>query len=141
MRSLQQISDRLEIEEVLVNYTYAVDRHDWDLFDDVFTEDAAIDYSEIADWKGDRDGIKRWLNEAMPEVGTYFHMTATAKIAVDGDRAESRVLCYNPIPVGEENFVLYGHWYRDQWVRTPDGWRISERYFEVCCRQILSPTE
>jgi hypothetical protein len=140
MLSFQQISDRLEIEEVLVNYTYAVDRHDWDLFDVVFTEDANIDYTEIAEWKGDREGIKHWLSQAMPEVGTYFHMTATANITVDGDRAESRILCYNPIPVGDEAFVLYGHWYRDKWIRTPEGWRINDRYFEISCHQVLDIT-
>ncbi len=44
--SLQEISDRLEIQELLVDYTQAIDRRQWDGLDDVFTADAFIDYSE-----------------------------------------------------------------------------------------------
>ena len=40
---LQEISDRLEIEDVLVRYCYAVDDRDWDAYRSVFTRDAVID--------------------------------------------------------------------------------------------------
>jgi 3-phenylpropionate/cinnamic acid dioxygenase small subunit len=65
-----EISDRLEIQEVLANYSDAVDRHDWDLWDEVFTEDAVLDYTEISDHRGDRQSTKEWL-QMMPTPGTY----------------------------------------------------------------------
>ena len=43
--SLQEISDRLEIQDLMVRYSYAIDNRDWDALDDVFTPDAHIDYS------------------------------------------------------------------------------------------------
>jgi hypothetical protein len=41
--SIHAISDRLEIEDVLVRYCYAVHDRDWNAYRDVFTNDAVID--------------------------------------------------------------------------------------------------
>ena len=43
--SLEEISDRLEIQDLLVAYSYAIDSRDWAALDDVFTPDAHIDYT------------------------------------------------------------------------------------------------
>ena len=40
--SIEEISDRLEIQDLFVRYTYALDTQDWDAFDDIFTPDATI---------------------------------------------------------------------------------------------------
>ncbi len=56
MLSLQEISDRLEIQELLVRYSHAVDTRDWEAFEHVFTEDAVIDYTEMG---GPRGGCAR----------------------------------------------------------------------------------
>src|ERR671924_87709 len=44
--SLQEISDRIEIEELLVRYCYAVDDRDWDAYRNLFTTDAVLDDGE-----------------------------------------------------------------------------------------------
>jgi hypothetical protein len=36
------------------------------------------------------------------------------------------------MPGPDAGINLIGHWYRDQWVRTAAGWRITERYYEKC---------
>ena len=41
---LEALADRLAIEDLLTRYAHAVDRHDWDLYRSVFTDDAHIDY-------------------------------------------------------------------------------------------------
>ena len=43
--SLQEISDRIEIEDLLQRYTAAIDAKDWDLLGSVFTPDATLDYT------------------------------------------------------------------------------------------------
>ena len=45
--SLQEMSDRFEIQDLLVGYCYAVDDRDFDALDRFFTEDAVIDYREM----------------------------------------------------------------------------------------------
>lgn len=43
MLSLQEISDRLEIQQLVVDYAKAIDRKDFDALDQVFAKEAYID--------------------------------------------------------------------------------------------------
>ena len=40
--SLQEMSDRFEIQDLMVGYCYAVDDRDFDALDQYFTDDAVI---------------------------------------------------------------------------------------------------
>lgn len=135
MLSLQEISDRLEIQDLLARYSYAIDERDWDALDAVFTRDAAIDYSETGGAKGSVAEIKAWLPIAMQRFPRYQHMVATTKLTLDGDSARARTCLFNPMVYrddnGAEKVFFIGLWYRDKLVRTADGWRIAERYEEM----------
>lgn len=135
MLSLQEISDRLEIQDLLARYTYAIDERDWDSLDDVFTPDARIDYSETGGAKGSVAEIKRWLPVAMERFPKYQHMVATTKLELEGDHARSRTILFNPMTYrgedGAEQVFFIGLWYRDKLVRTGKGWRIAERHEEM----------
>lgn len=136
MLSLQEISDRLEIQDLLTRYSYAIDDRDFDVLDTVFTPDAEIDYTESGGAKGRFPEIKRWLADALGgPIPRYQHMIATTRLTLDGDRATSRTILFNPLvyarPNGTEQVFFIGLWYRDELVRTPEGWRISSRYEEM----------
>ena len=47
MFTLQEISDRMEIQELLFRYSDYLDRQEWEKLAGVFTPDAQIDYSEM----------------------------------------------------------------------------------------------
>ncbi len=64
--SLQEISDRMEIQDLLVAYTYALDSRDWEAFEQVFTPDAFIDYSVMGGSKGDVKTTLEFLRSTMP---------------------------------------------------------------------------
>lgn len=130
MLSLQEISDRLEIQQLLANYSYAIDKHDWDALDDVFTADAIIDYTEMGAPRAGLAEQKKFLAEALPPFMGYYHMVATSKIEINGDTAQGWTICHNPMIHDPDNAMLCGLWYRDVFVRTPEGWRIKERYEE-----------
>lgn len=136
MMSLQEISDRLEIQDLFARYSFAIDERNWDGLDSVFTPDAQIDYSETGGAKGDFPTIKAWLPKALGDrFPRYQHMVATTKLELNGDEARSRTILFNPMvyaqPDGTEQVFFIGLWYRDRLVRTPDGWRIAERYEEM----------
>jgi hypothetical protein len=134
---LDEISDRLEIQDLMVEYCYAIDTRDWDALDEVFTADAIIDYSEMVGVKGRLPEIKKFLEASMSEaVLACQHIISTSKITIDGDRAHGRTICTNPMVLKqpEGHVMLVGLWYRDEFVRTPKGWRISSRYEENCWR-------
>ena len=57
MISHQELSDRMEIQNILALYCEAIDNRDWEALDDFFTEDAIIDYTATG-------GLKCTLPEA-----------------------------------------------------------------------------
>ncbi len=134
MMSLQEMSDRLEIQDLFARYSFAIDERDWDALDSVFKPDARIDYTETGGAKGSVAEIKAWLPVALERFPAFQHMVATTKLTLDGDRATSRTILFNPmVMAGEDGTTqtfFIGLWYRDSLVRTSAGWRIAERYEE-----------
>jgi hypothetical protein len=131
--SIEEISDRMEIQDLMVRYAYTIDSRDWDALDDVFTPDAHIDYSAFGGTAGDLAATKEFLASAMPMFGTTQHMMAGIAITIDGDSAEAKTQAHNPMTIGEgddPDLMFCGQWYVDKLVRTPDGWRIKERVEE-----------
>ena len=51
--TLEEISDRIEINDLLVRYTVAIDEKDWELLDTVYTPDAKVDYTSSGGIKGE----------------------------------------------------------------------------------------
>jgi hypothetical protein len=131
---IQEISDRLEIQDLLARYCDAVDRHDWDAFERIFTPDAFIDYSAMGGSSGDLATTKAFLAEtAAPLFPSWQHMVGQTVLDIDGDRARARTLCHNPMILrdgDDPHLILCGLWYRDELVRTEDGWRIRSRVEE-----------
>lgn len=143
MLPLQEISDRLEIQDLFARYSFAIDDRDWDALDHIFTPDAQIDYSETGGAKGSFAEIKSWLPGALERFPRFQHMVATTKLDIAGDEARSRTILFNPMvhraDDGIEQVFFIGLWYRDRLVRTPEGWRIAERYEEMSYAHNVPP--
>lgn len=133
----QEMSDRFEIQDVIVGYCYAVDTRDFDALDRFFTADAVIDYSEMVGVKGSLDEIKAFLRSSFGIVTASQHSVSTTRYEIDGDRARCKSVCTNPMTVSNgdgEQTVFFGLWYIHDLVRTADGWRIAYLYEEKCYR-------
>lgn len=128
-----QISDRLEIEDLLVRYTRAIDTGEWDRLDEVFTPDAAIDYTESGGIAGSYPEVKEWLAQMLPLFPRRMHMLGQREVVVDGDTATVTAYFDNPMvmprPDGTEQIVEIGGLYHHELVRTEAGWR-SRRLVE-----------
>ena len=134
MKSLDEISDRLEIQDLMVSYSHAIDFKNFDELDDVFTPDAFIDYTAFGGPAGKYPEVKEFLQNTMPMFKSYYHMVSTSKVVLDGDAATGVTICHNPMVLGDKDgsdqVFVCGLWYHDKYVRTPQGWRISERIEE-----------
>ena len=128
--SIAEMSDRLEIQANVWDFSNAIDLQAWDMLDDVFTLDAEMTYGGIH-LKGSR--IKNWLRDTLtrPELNGYCHMMLEPHIEIAGDAATSLTRCLNPMEIvfpDERRQVRYHFgWYHFQHVRTPQGWRIERR--------------
>jgi hypothetical protein len=133
---LQELSDRAEINEVLIRYTRAIDTGDFDKLDTVFTPDAEIDYTQSGGIAAGYAEVKPWLAEMLPAFfPKRMHMLGQVDIALDGDSATASAYFHNPMPMadgqGGEKIVEIGGLYHHTMVRTPDGWRSSKLHEEV----------
>ena len=99
--SAREISDRLEIDDLLTRYATAVDAKDWDLYASCFTADAFIDYTAAGGIKGTLPEVKKWLSEVMALFPVTQHLVGNRVIAVDGDRATSRSAFFNPMGMAD----------------------------------------
>jgi ketosteroid isomerase-like protein len=129
--SLQEVSDRMEIQDLIHEYSAIIDQKRFDDLRQVFTEDAHIDYSDVGGPVGNRDEIIEFLHKVMVMFPNHQHLNANAQIRVDGDTATGRVMCFNPqeisTPDGKTHIFMVGLWYLDEYRRTENGWRISKR--------------
>jgi hypothetical protein len=139
MLSLQEISDRMEIQQLLVDYSTAIDQRRFDDLDAVFTPDAYIDYRAMGGIDGHFPEVKAWLAEVLPNFPTYSHMVGNFDIRLGGDAATARTILFNPMVLdAEQKQILFcGLWYDDELIRTPDGWRLTRRVETKCFDKVV----
>ncbi len=136
--SIEEISDRLEIQQLLIAYSTAIDSRRFDDLDQVFTADAYIDYRAMGGVDGRYPEVKAWLSEVLPNFPAYAHMLGNVDVRIAGDTAISRTLCFNPMVLGGEGQVLFcGLWYDDEFIRTAEGWRMTKRVEEKCFDRVV----
>lgn len=132
---LDEIGDRLEIAQVLVRYTRAIDTGEWDRLDTVFTEDAAIDYTESGGIAGGYREVKAWLAQNLPVFERRMHTLGQSEVVLDGDAARVAAYFHNPMtlprPDGGELLVEFGGLYHHEMVRTEQGWRSRRLHEEL----------
>ncbi|BDU00035.1 nuclear transport factor 2 family protein [Nocardia sputorum] len=126
-------SDHQAIIDVLNRYSYALDTRNWPLLDEVFHPDASGDYGGFQ--VEGRSKLIRIISGYLDPCGPSQHLLGNHRITVEGDKAQSS--CYIRvvhIGAGEranlQPYESIGTYY-DRLRRTPEGWRITHRRFDV----------
>ena len=132
--SIEEISDRIQIDDLLTRYTVAIDTKDWELLDTCFIPDAQVDYTTSGGIKGAYPEVRGWLEKALAPFPVTQHFISNTVVDLDGDQATSRTYVYNPMCTekagGGHHIFNVGAYYADKLVHTDDGWRIAERFEE-----------
>ena len=143
MLSLEEISDRLEIQQLLVAYSTAIDTRRFDDLAQVFTPDAYIDYRAMGGIDGHFPEVKDWLSQVLPNFPAYAHMLGNFDVTITGDTAKSRTICFNPMVLpaadadAQPQVLFCGLWYEDEFVRTAEGWRMTRRVETKCFDRVV----
>ena len=130
--TIEQVMDRLEIEDLITDYAAIIDSGDVDKLDAIFTPDADIDYSAMGGAKGKYPEVKGFLRKALKGFRNTQHLISNFEIKLDGNRATGKIMCFNPMEMetGEKPAIpvfFIGLWYHDEYVKTAEGWRIASR--------------
>lgn len=131
--SQQQLSDRFEIQDLVHYYAHLIDQKSFDALRQVFTADAHVDYSAFGGSIGNLEETLAFLKAAVTNdlFPNTQHLNGNVQVDLNGDRANGRVMCFNPMemamPDGSTQTYFLGLWYVDEYRRTDQGWRICRR--------------
>lgn len=130
MSTVQILSDRIAIQEVIIRTAMAMDLRDWELLHGCFLDSILTDYSDL---RGDPPAIisaddyvaKRKI--ALSPLKTQ-HLSSNHLITIDGDTAHcsSQMVIYRRklTDAGMSHFDTHCH-YEYSLQRTESGWKIS----------------
>ncbi len=130
---LQEISDRIEIQDALFAYSTALDHpgRRWDLWYKAFSKDAVCHYPGMPPASPDELKNTFSKNDAVRLTGQHLFLNIV--ISVKGDSAEVRSEClFAAVNKGatptDNNLLMHaGLWFEDKLKRTQEGWRIHHR--------------
>lgn len=136
------MNDRDAVLEPVNRYAEALDAKDWALLDQVFTPEV------VGEFGGGplvgREAVREMVQRALGGCGPTEHELANHRVEIDGDTArcvcDVRAIHAGVGAAAEQRYELFGE-YRDELVRTEQGWRIARRemivHREIGSRDVL----
>ena len=129
--------DEYELRKLAYRYARMIDRRDWDLIPQVFSEDACLSGPgyEMKGHQALRDGLKR-----IEMYSSTLHCVHNQSSHIDVDEGTGELYCVaNHLyeKQGTPFKMDMGIRYEDRYVRGPDGWRIAERVLNLIWQQDL----
>ena len=131
--SLEEVADRLEINDTIIRYVHALDDHEIDVLDTVFTPDCKFDFSSVGGQCATYTELKPFLRNLQHTCTRDMHFFGMSRITfVNKERtlAKVRSKVINPMGAmqnGREVFFQNHGVYDDLFAKLPEGWRIKER--------------
>ena len=131
--TVQELSDRAEIHDVLSAYAHAQDQNAWHLYDRVFTATATIDLPGTGIGSLTAEQLKAFLRDDFDATRlSGQHLIGNVLVEIAGDRARSaaevlHVTLQHTEAEGRLLVTKGTSLYLDDWERAADGWRIAHR--------------
>jgi hypothetical protein len=130
---VRRLEDRMLIVERVVKYALGVDRRDWDMFADCFTDPVFVDFSAsgVPAAELERDDLVDLVRVPLSGLTATQHLSLNHVVEFD-EREPDRAICFSYMYAqhyledseGGDLFVFRGN-YTNHMLRTPDGWRIE----------------
>jgi len=131
MRDFETIADRVEIEALRGEFTDAVMMRDYDRVASLFTTDGALRIPDVPLDLTGREQIRAW-GDGVPTVVDFLVQTTHAgTIRLDGDTASGRAYIQELVRARDDRSGLNFAIYHDRYQRTGDGWKFTERVYEI----------
>jgi ketosteroid isomerase-like protein len=128
MSDLQAIADRVEIEALRGEFTDALIMGDYDRVASLFAQDGAVRIPDINAEAVSREEIRAGIEG----LWDYFVQTThPGTIQLDGDTASGRACIAELGRFRDGRSELNYAVYHDRYQRTGDGWKFTERVYEV----------
>ena len=131
MRDLEAIADRVEIDALRGEFTDAAMMRDYDRIASLFTPDGALRMPNVPVDLVGREEIRAWGDRVPTFVDYLVQTTHPGMIRLDGDTASGRAYLQELIRTRDGHSELNFAIYHDRYRRTGDGWKFTERVYEI----------
>jgi len=131
MSDLQAIADRFEIEALRGEFTDAGMTRDCDRLASLFTHDGVVRIPDINAEAVSRAEIRAGIQRLQGLWDYFVQTTHPGTIQLAGDTASGRAYLAELGRLRDGGSQLNYAIYHDRYRRTGDGWRFTERVYEV----------
>ena len=131
MSGLQAIADRVQIEALRGEATDAAMMRDYDRMASLFTHDGVVRIPHIGVEAISREEIRAGSERLQALLDYFVQTTHPGTIQLDGDIASGRAYISELIRFSDGRSELNYAIYHDRYRRTGDGWKFTERTYEV----------
>jgi ketosteroid isomerase-like protein len=131
MSDFQAIADRVEIEALRGEFTDAAMMRDRARLATLFTPDGALRMPNIPAELVGREEIRAGGERLQDQWEFFVQTTHPGMIQLDGDTATGRAYLQELVRARDGRQGLNYAIYHDRYQRTPDGWKFTERVYEV----------
>ena len=131
MSDFRATADRVEIEALRGEFTDAAMMCDYDRLALLFTPDGALRMPNVPVELVGREQILAWRDRREALVDYFVQTTHPGTIQLDGDTASGRAYLHEVIHLRDGSSHLNYAIYHDRYQRTGDGWKFTERVYEV----------
>jgi len=131
MSDLQAIADRVQIEALRGEVTDAAMMRDYDRVASLFTYDGVVRIPHIGAEAVSREEIRAGSERLQALLEYFVQTTHPGTIQLDGDTASGRAYISELMRFSDGTSELNYAIYHDRYRRTSDGWKFTERIYEV----------
>lgn len=131
MSDFQAIADRVEIEALRGEFTDAAMMRDRARLASLFMPDGALRMPNIPAELVGREEIRAGGERLQEQWDFFVQTTHPGTIQLDGDTATGRAYIQELARTRDGRQGLNYAIYHDRYQRTPDGWKFTERVYEV----------
>ena len=131
MTDFQAIADRVEIEALRGEFTDAAMMRDRARLASLFTPDGALRMPNVPVEQVGREQIRAGGEELQALWEFFVQTTHPGMIQLDGDTATGRTYIQELVRTRDGRQGLNYAIYHDRYRRTGDGWKFTERVYEV----------
>jgi ketosteroid isomerase-like protein len=131
MSDFQAIADRVEIEALRGEFTDAVMMRDGGRLASLFTPDGELRMPNIPVELAGREEIRAGCERLQALWEFFVQTTHPGIIQLDGDSATGRTYVQELARLRDGRQGLNYAIYHDRYQRAEDGWKFTERVFEV----------
>ncbi|GHH78119.1 hypothetical protein GCM10018781_53160 [Kitasatospora indigofera] len=131
MNDFQEIADRVRIDALRGEFTDAAMMRDRDRLAALFTLDGALRMPDGAIEFVGRDEIRTGGERLQSQWDFFVQNSHPGTIRIDGDAATGRTYMHEVARLLDGRSGLNYAVYHDTYRRTPEGWRFTERVYEI----------